>query len=257
MAEIVVGQEGAGESKPTASRSNEVILTGSEETTTEPEKTKQTAPEENAPDPKEPTTDDTTNEGGDEDGSTETEPTLVVGDFDMSALAEEYTTTGKLSDESYAELAECGFSRDLVDTYIAGRKAQAAEGQALGERAQAEIFEVAGGEEAYNALIDWAENKLTQPEKEAYNKAVATGDVALIKLAAQGLKAKHELAYGRDPKLTRGGGKAPVSNPGFESQQEMMKAMSDPRYGRDPKYTKEVEQKTVNSTFLRPRSKRS
>lgn len=246
MSEIVIGAQEPSESsaKPTATRDNEVIITSGDPS----EPAAKPAPAEPADDPaKKP-------EEGQEDDA---EPTLVVGDCDMSALAEEYESNGSLSEESYAELAEHGYPKDLVDTYIAGLKARAAEGQALGEKAQADIYEAAGGEKKYNDLIDWAEKKLSTGEKESYNKAVNTGDTGVIKLAVQGLVAKYEQTYGREPKLVKGSGGGKMESKGYDSQQEMIQAMSDPRYGRDAKYTKDVEEKTVNSAFLKQRGKRS
>ena len=256
MTEIILGAEAGGEPQSAAARTNEIIVQNDPKQPHD-----DPTPEEKKPKPDETAKDtepDKPDEGGeaDDDNGDETAVTLEVGDFDMSALAEEFVTTGGLSDESYTELAENGFSRELVDTYIAGVKAQQATGQELGDKAQEEIFSVAGGEAKYNDLIAWAENKLDAAEKEAYNKVVATGDVGMIKLAVQGLVSRYESVYGREPRLIKGGGRAATEDRGFKSEFDMKAAMSDSRYGKDPSYTREVEQKVINSDFLKGRGRR-
>ena len=264
MTEIVIGAEAAQVPQAAAPRANEIIINQQpkqdDKPATPPEKPTEPAqePQKDGGDPakEQPGKPDEAKKSDEQDDGEEKPLLLEVGDFDMSALAEEYAETGGLSDESYTELAENGFSRELVDTYIAGVKAQQAAGQEIGEKAQDEIFGVAGGEKEYNDLIAWAETKLTTDEKEAYNKVVATGDVGMIKLAVQGLVGKYEGVYGREPRLIKGGGRASADNNGFKSEYDMKQAMSDPRYGRDPGYTREVEQKVINADFLKGRGRR-
>ena len=259
MGEVVIGNATETAQEAAAPRGNEVVFSGAQDA--EPEQKAENTPPakpegaEAKPEAPEGKPDGGTKpEGGDategKDGKEPEEGAFEVGDCDMSELAKEYAETGKLSDESYAELAENGFSRDLVDTYIAGVKAQQSQGQEMGEKAQEEIYSVAGGEKGYSDLISWAETKLTATEKEAYNKVIATGDKEIIKLAVSGLVYKYEQTYGRNPKLIQSGRTAPEEPKGFASDFEMKQAMGDKRYGRDPQYTREVEKKVINSSFL-------
>lgn len=184
----------------------------------------------------------------------EAEAALEIAGLDMSELSKEYAKDGKLSDESYEELAEAGFPKHVVDAYIRGITQGQAEAAALAEKDIAEVLSVAGGEEGYGKLMEWATKAFSAEEKEAYNRAVNIGDKHIAKLAVQGLVARYEAEFGKEPVLVNGGGKAVEdTNEGFKSRADMVAAMSDKRYGRDPDYTREVEKKVVNSKLMSSR----
>lgn len=186
----------------------------------------------------------------------EVESILEIAGLDMSELSKEYAKDGKLSDESYEELAEAGFPKHVVDAYIRGITQGQSEAAVLAEKDVAEVLGVAGGEEGYGKLMDWAGKAFSQEEKDAYNKAVNIGDKYIAKLAVQGLVARYEAEFGKEPTLVNGGGKATEdTNEGFKSRADMVSAMSDKRYGRDPDYTREVEKKVVNSKLMSSRAR--
>ena len=91
--------------------------------------------------------------------------------------------------------------------------------------------------------MQWAQTGLSDAEKNAYNDAVKSGNVAAVKLAVSGMAAKYQQSYGRDPKLV--GGRASTPGPpcpeAFTSWAQVTKAMSDPRYDADPAHHAEVE----------------
>ena len=179
---------------------------------------------------------------------------FIVGDFDMSALAEEVEKDGKLSEESYKELEENGFSRELVDTYIRGVQAAATEaGELAKEHVDAIIAEV-GGMEKFEAVMKWADGKLSQEEKDAYNKAATGKDPVVARLVVQGLVSRYEREYGHAPTLLKGGKTSTASSPftdGFPDRSSMIQAMKDPRYGNDPEYTRSVESRVLHSGLMR------
>ena len=180
------------------------------------------------------------------------EEILEIAGLDMSELAKEFQKDGKLSEESYEELKEAGFPKSVVDAYIKGVEKSQAEANTLAEKDVAEILSVAGGNEGYETLMAWASSSFSEEEKEAFNRAVNMGDKYIAKLAVQGLVARYEAEYGRDPKLVNGGGRAVEDSgkDGFKSRSDMTAAMSDKRYGRDPDYTREVERKVINSGLM-------
>ena len=96
-----------------------------------------------------------------------------------------------------------------------------------------------------------AQAGLTEQEKRSYDLILATNDLNIIKLAAQGLKARYSEAMGKDPSLVLGGSTA-GGNDGlgvFASRAEMVRAMQDPRYASDPAYRAKVERKVINSNI--------
>lgn len=159
--------------------------------------------------------------------------------LDMNEFSQEFASKGELSPESYEKLAKAGFDKDLVDTYIAGQQARAAqyEGTIKGE---------VGGEERYNQIVEWAKANLTPGEIAAYNNAVSSGDANQAKLAALGLSAQYSKAVGQEPQRMIGGQKA-GSDDVFESTAQVTEAMRDPRYKNDPAFRAKVQAKLSRS----------
>ena len=178
---------------------------------------------------------------------------FVIGDCDVTALAEEYERDGALSEESYKELADNGFPKEVVDAYIRGVKASTQEQTELAQKEVDAILQEAGGLERYEKVMAWASDKLSPEEQEAYNKAVTSSDPTVARLVVQGLMSRYDKEYGSSPSLLSGdGGMAgtPITN-AFSNRSDMVQAMSDPRYGKDPDYTREIEGKILRSGLMR------
>lgn len=164
--------------------------------------------------------------------------------LDVASFEQEFEEKGELSAASYKKLADAGFSKDVVDRYIQA-------GSIIQEKAVADVKALAGGDEGYSAMTEWAKGNLSTAEIEAFNRVTNTGDMELIKLAVSGLHARYTAAEGKAPQLV--GGKA---NSGasvkdvFRSTAEVVAAMRDPRYGKDAAYTKEVELKMGRSDIF-------
>lgn len=164
----------------------------------------------------------------------------------VTRIQQEYQNEDSLSDESYRELAEAGYSKAFVDAYIRGQ-------EALVNQYVEKVMDFVGGRERFQQV--YTHMQTNNPEgAEALIKAFESRDVATMKtilnLAGQsrdktfGKKAERSIAKRATPAKP-----APRKAVGFESQAEMIKAMSDPRYRSDSKYRREVEQKVIDSTF--------
>ncbi|XAG93867.1 hypothetical protein [Klebsiella phage vB_KpnP_IME1309] len=164
----------------------------------------------------------------------------------VTRIQQEYQNEDSLSDESYRELAEAGYSKAFVDAYIRGQ-------EALVNQYVDKVMDFVGGRERFQQV--YGHMQTNNPEgAEALIKAFESRDVATMKtilnLAGQsrdktfGKKAERSIAKRATPAK-------PVARKaeGFESQAEMIKAMSDPRYRTDSKYRREVEQKVIDSKF--------
>lgn len=172
-----------------------------------------------------------------------TEAAVTDAGLNMAALNEEYATTGALSEASMAKLAKAGFDKAAVDTYIAGRTA-------LQTAFLADVKSVTpGGAEKYGEMIEWAKANLTPVEIAAYNKATATSDANVAKLAVAGLGARFAAAVGNEPTLQ--GGRADASGADvFESIEQMRRAMAKPEYKADPAYRAKVIAKLGRSNIM-------
>lgn len=176
----------------------------------------------------------------------------------MTHFTNEMTKDGKLSDQSYEELAKVGYPKPVVDAFIRGQRADAEIEQAkLADKQIAEIKGSVGGDENLSQMLQWAKANWSQADQKVYNDAVASGDVAKVKMAVNGLKAAYDEANGTDPNyINLGGHRAPVL-PGvepFRSDTEVVDAMRDPRYNRSESYRQEVARRlAVSDVFMQSR----
>lgn len=160
--------------------------------------------------------------------------------------AQELQKDGKLSEQSYAELAKAGYQKATVDAYVKGVQAD----QAAATAQASEIKKLAGGDEGYAAMVGWAASALSPAEIAAFDSIVSTGSAEQIKLAVEALHTRYTKATGTDPRLIGGRQGAPVSGDIFESHAQVSLAMRDPRYKSDPAYRAKVAEKLKRSTAI-------
>jgi hypothetical protein len=161
--------------------------------------------------------------------------------LDFGALEQEFLDKGAISPENYAALQAKGIGKEVVDNYIAGR-------QALAANYEREVKAVAGGDEGWTKLVSWAATALSPAEITAFNNATASRDPAMAKFAVAGLQARYTAQYGSQPPLVGG---HPVSGPaGYESVAQMKADMRDPKYKVDPAFRKMVEGRIAAATFF-------
>jgi hypothetical protein len=158
---------------------------------------------------------------------------------DFDSLQTEYNEQGGLSEDAYGKLAEAGFPQDLVNSWIKGQ-------EALANSYQSSIHDIVGGEKSYSDMTQWAGENLSETEISAFDRAVDSGDIDMVKLAVQGLQSKYQTAEGSDPSLL-GGQSAPSSGGVYSSWAEVTQAMGDPRYNNDPAYRQSVSAKLGRS----------
>jgi hypothetical protein len=159
----------------------------------------------------------------------------------FTKFADEYESGGALSDDSFTELEGMGYPREMVETYIKGMQSGATADVAA-------VMEVAGGQEGYAELTDWAKQSLDTKELELYNNMV-DGGTENAKMAVEWLASKREAAEGSEPSLLQGRASA-ASKDEFRSTAQVVAAMKDPRYGKDSAYTKDVEEKLGRSSVF-------
>lgn len=159
--------------------------------------------------------------------------------LDFDALSKEFAEQGQLGENSYKALQEAGIPKEMVDAYIAGQTAIA--------NAQSEaVYSVAGGQEQYQQMVQWAAQNLTAEQVEAYDAAMDSGSQQQRLLAATGLYSQFQAANGKDPNLV-GGRSASSANEGYQSWAEVTAAMKDARYTKDPAYQQQVQRKLAAS----------
>ena len=161
----------------------------------------------------------------------------------ITSASNEFSEKGELTAETIAKFSSMS-SQELVEAYmqVQGQLPQASQEAEVADISTAVVNEVknaAGGETAYNNMVQWAGENLEQSSIEAFDSIVNSGSVDAIKLAVSGLKAQYENSNGYEGTMLTG--KAPTNTKDvYRSQAELVAAMSDRRYDNDPAYRQDV-----------------
>ena len=120
------------------------------------------------------------------------------------------------------------------------------EAEGLTEAQANQLFQMVGGEKAYQSMINWAGQNLSKEEISMYDSVMGKGDPNAIFFAVQALNSKYNDATGSEGQMLSGKASR-EENAGYQSQAQLVEAMSDPRYDRDPAYRRSVLDKLANS----------
>lgn len=157
-------------------------------------------------------------------------------------LSKEYDEKGELSKETLDALDKAGYPKSVVDNYIDGLNA-------LAEKFESTVKGFAGGDKGYSEMISYLQKQPDSVKKD-FNDLIGGGNLGAIKLAIKGIQAEMKTAYGTSNPTMMRGQASRSTQVGFNTQADMVKAMSDPRYGIDKKYTDEVYAKVAKTSFI-------
>ena len=166
----------------------------------------------------------------------------------------EFNEKGEVGAETLEKFQQMS-SKDLVSAYMEmqsiAAKAPATPTQDSPDLTDAEVNSIknsAGGEQEYSNLLNWASQNLPKSTVDAFDTLCDSGDVQSIQLAVSGIKAQYENANGYEGRMLSG--KPPRSSGDvFNSQAQVVEAMSDPRYDNDPAFRQEVMNKLERSNI--------
>ena len=157
-----------------------------------------------------------------------------------------YKNNGQITPEMHDQLTGAGIAKEAVDAYLAGRAKDMGMNAAVSQTDINSIYESVGGEAKYKNLMSWASNNLSEDAIKSFDNLVNTGDPGSIQLAVDGLQAKYNDVNGYEGRMLQG--KPSKTNTDvFQSQAQLIEAMSDKRYDRDPAYRKAVVEKLERS----------
>ena len=161
-----------------------------------------------------------------------------------------YENDGTLTNEMYDQLNEAGFSDATIDAYLGGLRGQlgydAAE-STLSDREITNIKNLAGGDEGYAQVVQWASENLPQEDVEAFDEVINTANQAAVRFAVKALVSQYEDAVGRTPELVTG--KQSSTGQAYRSMAEVVRDMNDPRYDNDDAYRMDVMRKLERSNI--------
>ena len=183
--------------------------------------------------------------------------------------AEQQLLAGKYKDAEALEQAYIELQQKLGDTDEGNNDTDAEEDQPEEEYVQDEaeddeeevdeeggysdedieiIHNVAGGPEQYDELLRWAAGSLNQQEIQMFDHVIGLNDPYAAFFAVNMLKNAFDSTQDSDGELITGGRSADPADV-FQSQAQVVEAMSDPRYDRDPAYRDAVMRKLENSNI--------
>jgi hypothetical protein len=161
-----------------------------------------------------------------------------------------YENDGTLTDEMYDQLNEAGFSDATIDAYLGGLRGQlgydAAEAT-LSNREITNIKNIAGGDEGYAQVVQWASENLPEEDIAAFDEVINTANEAAVRFAVKALVSQYEDAVGRTPELVTG--KQSSTGQAYRSMAEVVRDMNDPRYDNDDAYRMDVMRKLERSNI--------
>ena len=166
--------------------------------------------------------------------------------LDLDAVSAEFNANQGLSAETYDKLAKAGYPREMVDIYIEGLMARSS-------AVAAEAYAVAGSQEDYGKMIDWAIDNLDDSEQQAFDAAINSNNKAYALMAIKGLKARMDAAVAasssEEPseQISRGG---KVSGNVYESTDDYMEDVNDPRYETNETFRSQVMAKLGRSKIM-------
>jgi len=172
---------------------------------------------------------------------------LLAGKFkDASSLEQAYLELQKKLGEPKEDVRDEEGEQAEAPEEVEETSDEETEAEGLTEAQAQELFKMVGGEKAYQSMITWAGQNLSQAEIQMYDSVMGKGDPNAIFFAVQALAAKYGDATGSEGQMLSGKSAKSEDN-SFQSQQELVQAMSDPRYDNDPAYRRMVLNKLANS----------
>ena len=188
-------------------------------------------------------------EPGESESTEEEAPEVSPAQSLITDASAEYAEKGELSEEMMSKFSEMS-SQELVQAYMEmqanATQTNAPEPVELSDSDVNAIKNSVGGDAEYGKVIDWATNNLSEPQIEAYDDIIATGNAEAIQMMVNGLKAQYDSANGFEGRMLTGKA-ANSSSDVFRSQEEVVSAIADPRYDRDPAYRNDVLEKLERS----------
>ena len=161
---------------------------------------------------------------------------------------------GTLSEDMYSNLAKAGLNKTVVDNYLQGVRRelgwdalkQETEAPSLSEAEVKAVHNIAGGEEGYGRLMEWAGDNLSPEDTKNFDEVIETGNNAAVTFAVKALMGQFEDAQGRDSTLVTG--KASKAET-YRSMAEVVRDMNNPMYEIDDAYRDDIRRKLEASNL--------
>lgn len=159
-------------------------------------------------------------------------------------LTEQFNTSGNITSEQYDMLNKSGIPDSVIDNYLEGIEAKA---NAEQQQFTARVYDIAGGEEQYSVIKQWAEDGGVAPERLAEISSMK--DYKDITLAMYEIKHKYDSSVGSNSGKTIRANKQGNSSSGYSSQSDYIADVNDSRYKTDARFREAVKAKLSKSNL--------
>jgi len=156
----------------------------------------------------------------------------------LDAARSDFTTSQAFSEETATKLAEAGIPTEVQQVYLKGL-------QALAQQSVGTIHGYVGGEQNYAALTQWAAEKLSDAELDAYNSAL--DNEALRENAVRGLYARFQAARPSEGRQVTTANSGATAGDTYQSRDELVADQKNPKYATDARFRNEVMAKLQRS----------
>lgn len=174
-------------------------------------------------------------------GDSNDNPSTAITPELWNEVSTEFNSNGALTNELYDKFNKVGIPDEVIDQYIDGLQAKT---QAFTNK----VYDLAGGQEEYNSIKEWAENGGIPPEQLDAISNLTDQNAILISL--EGIKAKYNAANSDRNTATRlTGNTGTQSQSGYKTQDDYLTDVRDKRYGINRAYTESVDKKLRASKF--------
>ena len=149
------------------------------------------------------------------------------------------------SKETLEELSKMD-AVDIADMHLRYRQQVEQSRPQITEQQASDLKGVAGGPEQYGEMLQWAKDNLNPQEVQMFDTVIDRGDPLAAFFAVRSLAYRFQDSQGREGTMVTG--TAPRGDGSqFNSQAEVVEAMSDPRYDRDPAFRQKIMKKLERS----------
>lgn len=187
--------------------------------------------------------------GGDPKASQEEGKTDVQtdGQVNFDKYISEMSDTGTLKPESRAELIKAGYPETLIDFNLN-------QVNAVTELITSKIHAMAGSEENYNTMLEWAKEGLNDFEKEDFDEKISSGNMGKVQIGLNYLKNAYEakngtLGAGSDTLLTGGKPAGAAQVKPYANWTQVTADQGSDEYQKDPAFRAMVEKRLAVSNI--------
>tara|TARA_B100001059_G_scaffold76184_1_gene73756 strand:- start:1975 stop:2769 length:795 start_codon:yes stop_codon:yes gene_type:complete len=165
-----------------------------------------------------------------EEPPTTLEDVVEAAGLKFDELITNYNTDGRLSDTEYEALGKQNFSRQMIDEFLMGKKAQLDNGQYAVDQMRSNSENIVGGKEQLDGLLDWFGKKYSTDQSHLDRTNEMLHDPNTYRMAIQSMYFEYQQETGRgsETQLIQGD-RMPDTSTGFTNVEDLVSAMAKVR----------------------------